>query len=115
LLTVVVCVGWVQKLPSHTIQALVNPSRPLDGWRPKVQIVEMLNISDYTHHTDSSVPLGEPIFQPFPPQLDFFGYEPYKKYESLLYLRNNDKFGRRVKLLALDSPFFTLTKVRARE
>ncbi len=35
--------------------------------------------------------LGEPIFQPFPPEIMFNGYDAYKQYEATLYLRNNDK------------------------
>lgn len=36
------------------------------------------------------VPVDEPIFQPFPPEVTFHGYEPFRSYEALLYLRNND-------------------------
>ena len=36
------------------------------------------------------VPVGEPIFQPFPHEVIFQGYEPYKTYEATLHLRNND-------------------------
>lgn len=41
------------------------------------------------------MPVDEPLFQPFPPEVTFFDYEPFKTYESLLYLRNNDKAARR--------------------
>lgn len=37
-----------------------------------------------------NVPVDEPIFQPFPPEVTFHGHEPFKSYEALLYLRNND-------------------------
>lgn len=37
-----------------------------------------------------SVPLGEPVFQPSPAEVTFHGYQPYKQYEAVLRLRNND-------------------------
>lgn len=45
-----------------------------------------------THQTQVSciVPVGEPIFQPFPHEVTFQAYEPYKTYEARLRLRNND-------------------------
>ena len=36
------------------------------------------------------VPVDEPIFQPFPPEVMFHGYEPFKTYEASLFFRNND-------------------------
>ena len=36
------------------------------------------------------VPVGEPIFEPFPHEVTFQAYEPYKTYEARLRLRNND-------------------------
>lgn len=38
----------------------------------------------------SSVPLDEPLFQPFPPEVVFTGYRPFETYEATLSLRNND-------------------------
>ncbi len=40
-----------------------------------------------------AVPVGEPIFQPFPPEVTFHNYEPFQTYEATLYLRNNDNVG----------------------
>lgn len=40
---------------------------------------------------DCVVPMDEPIFQPFPPEVMFSGYDAFKQYEATLYLRNNDK------------------------
>ena len=42
---------------------------------------------------DCAVDISEPIFQPFPPEVAFHSFEPFKTYEALLYLRNNDKVG----------------------
>lgn len=39
----------------------------------------------------SSVPIDEPLFQPFPPEVVFSGYEPHEVCEATLRLRNNDK------------------------
>jgi hypothetical protein len=42
----------------------------------------------------SAVDVDQPLFQPFPPELLFHSYEPFKEYEAVLRLRNNDKVGR---------------------
>jgi len=39
----------------------------------------------------SAVPVEEPLFQPFPPEVVFAGYRPFEVYEATLSLRNNDK------------------------
>ena len=57
------------------------------------------------------MPVGEPIFQPFPTAVHFSGYEPFQTYESVLYLRNNDTVGRRVKVLPPHSPYFSVAKL----
>lgn len=40
-----------------------------------------------------AVPVDEPIFQPFPPEVTFHTYEPFKTYEATIYFRNNDTVG----------------------
>ena len=75
------------------------PTHPLPPTHPR------------SHHVDCSVPIGEPIFQPFPTVVSFSGYEPFQTYESVLYLRNNDTVGRRVKVLPPNSAFFSVSKV----
>jgi hypothetical protein len=40
-----------------------------------------------------AVPVDEPIFQPFPPEVTYHAYAPFKEYKALLYLRNNDTVG----------------------
>lgn len=39
--------------------------------------------------------MDEPLFQPFPPEVVFAGYEPHGVYEATLRLRNNDQARRR--------------------
>lgn len=41
----------------------------------------------------SAVDIDQPLFQPFPAEVVFHNYEPFKKYSALLHLRNNDKVG----------------------
>jgi hypothetical protein len=38
----------------------------------------------------SKVPIDQPLFQPYPPEVVFHSYEPFKTYEATLRLRNND-------------------------
>ena len=39
----------MQKLPSQYIAELADPQTHAEGWRPKPQVVESLNLADYTH------------------------------------------------------------------
>jgi hypothetical protein len=39
----------------------------------------------------SAVSKDCPLFQPFPPEIVFSGYKAFKKYSTILQLRNNDK------------------------
>lgn len=41
----------------------------------------------------SAVDVDKPLFQPFPSEILFHSYEPFKEYEAVLRLRNNDKVG----------------------
>ena len=134
----------MQWTPSQLASDLKQSARHGSGWRPKPEITELLNISDYTHQVwiiwhlllwhimkcnnymdckcrlassptgmgstsakgphmvhvlllslltqvACAVDVGEPIFQPFPPEVVFQGYAPFKEYKATLYLRNNDK------------------------
>jgi len=74
--------------------------------RPRV--VALFNMSDFTHHTDSVVPLEEPMFQPSPPEVVFDEFEPLQQYSTILTFRNNDNVARRLKVLAPDSTAFTI-------
>ncbi|PNH08880.1 Hydrocephalus-inducing protein [Tetrabaena socialis] len=79
-----------KKLPSQQVAELAQPARNVEGWRPRPKIIEFFNITDFSHHVDCKVPVDEPIFQPFPPEVTFHNYEPFQIYEATLYLRNND-------------------------
>ena len=67
------------------------------------QILEYMNISDYSLQTRSAVPIARPLFQPFPPTITFEGYEALETYTATLCLRNIDTVARRVKVLPLPS------------
>lgn len=36
------------------------------------------------------MPIDQPLFQPYPSEVVFHSYEPFKTYETTLRLRNND-------------------------
>ena len=71
-------------------------------------IIELLDIAEFTHHTDSIVAVGEPIFQPYPPEVAFQEYEPFETYSMTITFRNNDSVPRRMKVLPLSSRFFAV-------
>ena len=75
-----------------------------------MKIIELLDIAEYTHHTESSVAVGMPIFQPYPPELVFQEYVPLSTYSMTITFRNNDSVPRRMKVLPLSSRFFTLKR-----
>ena len=58
-------------------------------WR--TQIIEQLNMGDYTHQTECDVDVDEPIFQPTPAVVQFCEYEALRTYTASLAFRNNDK------------------------
>ncbi|EFJ12294.1 hypothetical protein SELMODRAFT_425615 [Selaginella moellendorffii] len=99
----------VKKRPSqHIREALDPPLAQRDGViRPKPCIVNKHNFAEQRHQIVSSVPEDEPLFQPFPPEVVFTGYHAFKKYATVLQLRNNDKVVRRVQLLSED-PLLTV-------
>lgn len=39
-----------------------------------IKIVQFLNMGLYTHHEGSRVPVGEPLFRPNPPRVEFSEY-----------------------------------------
>ncbi len=75
-------------------------TRQLAQQRACVTSLSCVVVGPRTHITNaqvtSSVPVGEPIFQPFPPEVTFYGYEAFKEYEALLCLRNNDDVSLRL-------------------
>jgi len=58
---------------------------------------------------ESSVPVDEPLFQPFPLHLEFREYEEYGLFRQTLYFRNNDSVPRRMRVEKLDSQYFKVT------
>jgi hypothetical protein len=61
------------------------------NWQTPNQIVQQLNLGDYTHQTDSAVDIDKPIFQPIPAVVYFSDHEAHRTYTASLSLRNNDK------------------------
>ncbi|XP_074644164.1 hydrocephalus-inducing protein homolog [Tubulanus polymorphus] len=70
--------------------------------------IELLDMGDTTHQKFSSVPIDDPMFQPFPSEIFFQNYEPFETYEVPFLLRNNDKVPRLVKVTQADSPYFKI-------
>ena len=97
-------------LPSDILRSLKPPADPVADGQPRQppQIIEFLNMRDYTTQVDSIVDIGEPIFQAFPPKIIFHGYEAHSELVARLSLRNNDNVSRRVKILRPQSPFVTV-------
>ena len=85
----------------------------LRGARPT--IVQLLDTKDSTHQWHTAVDVDEPLFQPFPPEIVFTNFEPFREYEAILSLRNNDKVSRRVKVEPTKSPFFSAVQVRRKD
>ncbi|XP_059164892.1 hydrocephalus-inducing protein homolog isoform X11 [Physella acuta] len=67
---------------------------------------ELLDMGDTSLQKVSKVNIDEPMFQPFPSEIFFQNFEPFKMYEVPLVLRNNDKVPRLVKVTQEDSPYF---------
>mmetsp|Transcript_4036 Transcript_4036/g.9628 ORF Transcript_4036/g.9628 Transcript_4036/m.9628 type:complete len:4944 (+) Transcript_4036:104-14935(+) len=89
---------------THMNQTNIAPP----GMTAAPQIIEFLNIADFTHQTESAVPVDEPLFQPSPTEITFRQFKAFEKYEVTILLRNNDRFARRVKVLAPDNKHFHL-------
>ena len=91
-----------RKLPSTLLREIRMPeaSATVRTGPLNPQILEYLNMADYTHQTRSSVPVDVPLFQPVPAQVDFHSHAPFCTYEAVLLLRNSDSCARRVKVLA---------------
>ncbi|XP_062860193.1 hydrocephalus-inducing protein homolog [Trichomycterus rosablanca] len=70
------------------------------------RILELLDMSETTHHKFSTVDVDQPIFQPYPSEIVFQNYLSSETYEVPLVLRNNDKIPRLVKVVEEDSLYF---------
>ena len=62
-------------------------------------ITELLDITQASYQRDSSLPIGKPLFDVFPPELCFQQYKPYQLYRIPLRLKNLDHVVRQVTLL----------------
>lgn len=70
-------VAFSAMLHNQRTQGLVlNPAEVFSSWYP-LQV-------------QSTVDIDQPLFQPSPAEVVFHSYEPFKKYEATLHLRNND-------------------------
>jgi hypothetical protein len=67
-----------QKTATQHLADLKAPPSKLTGHRPFPEIIEFLNICDYTHQVESKVGVEEPLFQPYPPEISYHKYEPFK-------------------------------------
>ncbi|CAM4581517.1 unnamed protein product [Leuciscus chuanchicus] len=70
------------------------------------RILELLDMSEATHHKFSSLDLDQAMFQPYPSEIVFQNYSPFKTYKVHLELRNSDKVPRLVKVIEEDSLYF---------
>ncbi|KAJ7536387.1 hypothetical protein O6H91_12G067600 [Diphasiastrum complanatum] len=99
----------VKKPSEHVREVLDPPLSYRDGVvRQKPSIIEFHNFADQPYQLMSTVPEDEPLFQPFPPEINFFGYQAFKKYTAVLHLRNNDKVARRVQVLSQNSKLISV-------
>jgi hydrocephalus-inducing protein len=95
------------KMRTSTLRSIMNGGETKTQHVP--QIVEFMNIADYSQATTSAVDIDEPLFQPSPPEVNFEDYQPFQTYKKLLYMRNNDNVARRIKVVPPDSPFFRVS------
>ncbi|XP_073706753.1 hydrocephalus-inducing protein homolog [Garra rufa] len=70
------------------------------------RILELLDMSETTHHKFSSLDLDQAMFQPYPSEIVFQNCSPFKTYKVPLELRNSDKVPRLVKVIEEDSLYF---------
>jgi hypothetical protein len=80
----------VNMSPSMMLDELSRTEPRMKLRHQKPEIVEFLNMADYTTQTTASVSIDEPLFQPFPMGMVFRDYKPFSTYEQTLYFRNND-------------------------
>ncbi|XP_026221932.1 hydrocephalus-inducing protein homolog [Anabas testudineus] len=69
-------------------------------------ILELLDMSQTTHHKLSLVDMDQALFQPFPSELVFQNFTPAQTYKLPLLLFNTDKVSRQVRLEQQDSEYF---------
>ncbi len=102
--------GKEKLAPSQVIEHHKNKQRNkfnvYNADQQEVKIVQFLNIGMYSHHSESTVPIGEPLFRPNPPVVEFEDFRALRTYETQLFLRNSDNVARRCKVFPPDSQYF---------
>ena len=105
-----------QKTATQHLQDPENPPDKLTGQRQTPEIIEFLNICDYTHQVVSKVDVEEPLFQPFPPELGFHKYAPLQNSTSRpCGSGNNDYVPRRIRIEDPRSRHFTVRRMRGKK
>ena len=104
-----------RKTATQHLKDLHDPPDNLTRPRTRPEIVEFLNMCDYTHQVVSKVDVDEPLFQPFPPKIEYHKYEPFRTYEALLWFRNNDYVPRRIKIEDTKNRHFTVRRMRGKK
>lgn len=82
---------FLQKTPSQHCRELEKPDTSFFKRHGAPRIIQLLDISDYTHQTECCVDMDTPLFQPSPQEIVFHKYEPFQEYRASLCLRNVDK------------------------
>jgi len=72
----------------------------------KPRIIKFYNIGDFTIHTESIVPIDQPLFEPIPSLIQFSDYEPLQIKTKIFKLRNKDNVARRIKIVQPESRLF---------
>jgi Flagellar-associated PapD-like len=99
----------IKKSPSKLIEDQLS-GKSLSDIHRKPEIIQFLNIADYSIYPNTNVPLDEPLFKPEPTVIQFYNYEPQDTKTFTLMLRNKDCVSRRVKIIPPDSRLFYLLK-----
>jgi len=86
----------------------------LENKNHKPQIIQYLNLADYSIYTDSRDPVDEPIFESISSLITFTNFQPWQIKDKVFKLRNKDKFVRRIKIMQPDSRLFQVFKLRFR-
>ncbi|XP_035381538.1 hydrocephalus-inducing protein homolog [Electrophorus electricus] len=92
---------YAQELSQTTEERLANT---YETHLPR--ILELLDMSETTHHKFSTVDVDQPFFQPYPSEIVFQNYMPSETYEVPLVLRNTDKIPHLVKVVEEASLYF---------
>ena len=76
------------------VQSQTGTAVSLDQKQNKVEIVDLVNMRDFTNQLQSIVSIDEPLFEPSPREIVFDHFEPFETYTLELTLRNKDNVCR---------------------